>query len=114
MAYVLDGPRLLRTIAAMLVLPVLLFIGLNLFLGALLFFGVNDQTGLGAMLRFFDLNAEQTVPAWYSTVLLTLAAVVTAAMAFKKHMDDDAFVAHWYGLAAIFLYLSMDEALAIH
>lgn len=114
MAYILDGPRLPHTVAAVLLVPVMVFIGLNLSLGALLFFGINDQTGLGAALRFFDLNAEQTVPAWYSTVLLTIAAVVTAVAAIKKQVDGEAFLAHWYGLAAIFLYLSMDEALAIH
>lgn len=114
MAYILDVPRLPRVLSATLMVPVTVFVGLNLMLGAMLFFGFDDQTGAGAFLRFFDLNAEQTVPAWYSTVLLTLAAVVTAAAAVRKGIDGERFVRHWYGLSAIFVYLSMDEALAIH
>lgn len=114
MAYVLDAPRLPWVVSTTLLVPVALFAGLNLALGAMLFFGFDDQTGAGAFLRFFDLNAEQTVPAWYSSVLLTLAAVITAAAATEKAADGEPFIGHWVGLSAIFVYLSMDEALAIH
>ncbi len=114
MAYVLDLPRLPLVLLAALTVPVVLFVGLNLILGAMLFFGFDDQTGVGAFLRFFDLNAEQTVPAWYSTALLIVAAVITAATAVGKSVNGEPFVGHWYGLSGIFVYLSMDEALEIH
>ncbi len=114
MATFLGRPPLPLVIAAILLAPVAVFVELNLSLGAMLFFGGDDQTGAGAFLRFFDLNAEHTVPAWYSTVLLTLAAAITAVTAIIKAADKEPFISHWFGLSAIFFYLSMDEALAIH
>ncbi len=114
MAHLTVGRLSPWSITLVLALPVPIFVALNLALGVVLFAGNNDTTGVGAFLRFFDLNGEQTVPAWYSTVLLALAAFATAAVAVTKHFDAAPFVRHWYALAGIFIILSMDEALAIH
>ncbi len=108
----LAGPQ--KTLFLALTAPVLVFVALNLALGMMLFFGADRSAPVIGMLRFFDLNAEQTVPAWYSTVLLALAAAAAAVTAAVKHRDGAAYIGRWYGLAVIFLYLSMDEALAIH
>ncbi|MHA1563711.1 MAG: hypothetical protein ACTSX7_00240 [Alphaproteobacteria bacterium] len=97
-----------------LLLPVPVFIATNLALGISQFVGIDDSAGIANFLRFFDLDAEQTVPAWYSTILLALAAFTTCAVALTKQTSAEPFVKHWYALAGVFLYLSMDEALAIH
>ena len=106
------GPQ--RTLVAVLVAPMVVFAALNLLMGMMLFFGADRASPAIAALRFFDLNAEQTMPAWYTTVLLAFAAAAAAVTAAVKHHEGAPFVKHWYGLVAIFLYLSMDEALAIH
>ena len=106
--------RLPKSIATVLILPVPIFIATNLALGFLMFIGIDDGVGIAGILRFFDLDAEQTVPAWYSTILLALAAFTTIAVALTKQTGAEPFIKHWYALAGVFLYLSMDEALAIH
>ena len=101
-------------VAAGLAAPLPLFVVLNLWLGFLLFFGADDEVGLAAVLRFFDLNGERTVPAWYSTVLLFLSAIISWIIARYHQLSGARFTLHWYLLAAIFVYLSMDENLSIH
>ncbi len=64
--------------------------------------------GLGA----FDLNEEGTVSAWYSSMLLLLASAILGIIAWARR--GERFGRHWGWLSGIFLYLSLDEALAIH
>lgn len=61
----------------------------------------------------FSVNAEETIPTWYSTLLLFGAAVLLALIAVAKRTDRDHW-RHWAGLAIIFVYLSMDEGAVIH
>ncbi|MBL8155414.1 MAG: hypothetical protein JNM70_14615 [Anaerolineae bacterium] len=62
----------------------------------------------------FSVNAEQTIPTWYATLLLFGAAVLLAMIAVAQRQDDDRSWRHWAGLAVIFVYLSMDEGAVIH
>ena len=58
----------------------------------------------------FDLNGERNVPALYGGALLALAAglcLLVAASARRR-------CRHWYGLAAVAGFLSLDELLSIH
>ncbi len=114
MAQFTTSPRAPKSVAIALMLPVVFFFAINLALGLSQFIGMDDSTNLAKTLRFFDLDAEQTVPAWYSTILLALAAFTTALVALSKQANRQPFTKHWFVLAAIFLLLSMDEALAIH
>lgn len=62
----------------------------------------------------FSVNAEQTIPTWYSTLLLFIAAVLLAFITAAKRAGQDRYWRHWGGLAVVFLYLSMDEGAVIH
>lgn len=63
----------------------------------------------------FDLDAERNIPTYFSTLLLLGASVLLGVIAaFKKRKVDDTYVRHWIVLAAIFLYLSVDEAATLH
>ncbi len=62
----------------------------------------------------FSVNAEETIPTWFATLLLFVAAALLAFIASGKYVQQDRFRHHWTGLAVIFLYLSMDEGAAIH
>jgi hypothetical protein len=72
-----------------------------------------DDT-LIAVLDTFSVNAEQSVPTWYSVVNLLVASLVTAWIAWAKRVQRAPYARHWTGLALIFLYLSLDEGAVIH
>ena len=67
--------------------------------------------GLAAV---FDLNAESNVPTWYSATALLLCAAALAVVARLKHRLQDPFAVHWSGLAALFVYMSLDEVSRFH
>lgn len=62
----------------------------------------------------FNMNGEMSVAAWYSTLLLMASAALFALAASLARQTGAPFVRSWTGLAAIFIYLSLDEATAIH
>jgi hypothetical protein len=65
-------------------------------------------------LDLFSVNAEQTIPTWYSVLLLFAASILLAFIATAKRANQERYVLHWLGLAVVFLYLSMDEGAVIH
>ena len=69
---------------------------------------------LVSLIDLFSVNAEETIPTWYSTILLFLSAVLLTFIATVKQKNQKLFRHHWTGLALIFLYLSMDEGAVIH
>jgi len=75
------------------------------------FTGHDYQLGLASEL---DLNGENNIPAWYSSSALLLSAVLLAVIGLAKKRGNDPYAGQWLTMAAIFLYLSMDEAASIH
>jgi hypothetical protein len=76
----------------------------------------NSESGdlLLAFLDLFSVNAEETIPTWYATLLLFAASVLLFFIAAIKRRNKEAYAYHWLGLGFIFLYLSMDEGAVIH
>lgn len=70
------------------------------------------ETALADVLKLFDLNEENNVPALYSAALLLVASVLLGRIAVLQRSNRERL--QWVGLAAIFVYLSIDEALEIH
>jgi hypothetical protein len=66
------------------------------------------------LVRLFNINRESSIPTWYASTLLFMAAVLLALVAWQKQAQQAPYVRHWRGLALIFLYISIDEAAAIH
>ncbi len=64
--------------------------------------------------RLFNLNNEGNAPSWYSSMTLALCAGLLAAIGLDKRQKHSRYAAHWLVLAAIFIYLSLDEAAEIH
>jgi hypothetical protein len=60
----------------------------------------------------FDLNGERNVPAWFSSSMLLLCALLLAAVAHSEGGGRD--VLRWRALSAIFLLMSVDEAVQVH
>jgi hypothetical protein len=57
-----------------------------------------------------SLSYEGNVPTWVATVLLFSSAIVAAQIA----MQALTFRRHWWGVAAVFAYASLDEAAELH
>jgi hypothetical protein len=64
--------------------------------------------------RLFHMGREANVPAWFSTVLFLLAALLLSIIAYAKTVQRAAFRYHWLMLSALFVYLSADEAAVLH
>ncbi len=62
----------------------------------------------------FNINRESNIPTWFSTLLLATSALLLFGIARSIHKSNGAYRYHWYGLAAIFMFLSIDEAAALH
>ena len=62
----------------------------------------------------FKLSAEQTIPAYFSSILLLTAAGLLWIIGRATRQQGQPFAGHWTVLAAIFAYLSIDEAISIH
>lgn len=76
--------------------------------------GIESNTAPARLLDLFSVNLEESIPTWYSSILLLLAAALLLWVALSKRQHQEPYRAHWFGLALIFLYLSMDEGSAIH
>jgi hypothetical protein len=62
----------------------------------------------------FDLDRENNIPTWYSSVTLLFCAVLLGMIAVGKTRGKDAYAPHWGGLSVVFLLLSIDEASSLH
>lgn len=64
--------------------------------------------------RRLILNGEQTIPAWYSSLLLFAAALLLGGIALRERAQAAGSSSRWIVLAPVFLLLSMDESVALH
>lgn len=73
--------------------------------------------GYGRVLGFvpeFNLNEENNIPTYFSSLLLLTSSALLAIIARWKADIGDEFQRHWTALAIIFLYLSIDEMATLH
>jgi hypothetical protein len=67
-----------------------------------------------SIIDLFSVNSEETIPTWYSTLILFVSSMLLAFIAAAKQVNQDPYRRYWVGLAVVFLYLSMDEGAVIH
>ena len=67
-----------------------------------------------SLLQFFSLSAEGNFPTWYAALLLAGCGIVLLAIAAGARQSGAAFQRHWTCLGAVFLYMSLDEAVELH
>jgi hypothetical protein len=75
---------------------------------------VFDHGNLFGVVRLLYVDEEQSIPAYFSSLQLLLAAALLGGIARIKWRERAANAAHWTVLAAGFLYLSIDENCSIH
>lgn len=76
--------------------------------------GENGSHFLWETVRLFNINRESSIPTWYASSLLLMAAGLLGLVAYTKRANREPYWRYWVGLAVIFMYLSIDEASAIH
>lgn len=69
---------------------------------------------LALILDLFSVNLEESIPTWFSVLILFFAALVLAIIAINKFRTQTPYSLHWIGLAFLFLFFSMDEGAGIH
>ncbi len=74
----------------------------------------NTDEVIITVIDLWSVNAEQTIPTWYSILLLFTAAVILGLIAFAHVTSRERNTLYWAGLSVIFFYLSMDEGAVIH
>jgi len=110
---VLHWPRLL---------PRRVFVGLCICIATLLCCYVltvairltSTRQSLFGMVHLFDLDAEANIPTYFSVVQLNIAAGLLWAIGAHARRRADRYTRHWLALAAIFLFLGLDELAQIH
>lgn len=60
---------------------------------------------------FFHMDRENSLPAWFSTIILFVSAVLLWIIASSRYIK---LKMHWLFLSFVFLFLSLDEAAIIH
>jgi hypothetical protein len=69
---------------------------------------------LFGLIHLFSLNAEENIPALYSTISLLFCAILLGLIAVGTKGTGGRFTLHWAFLSLVFVFLSMDEALSFH
>lgn len=74
-----------------------------------------DPVGLDSLERWFNVNRELGLPAWFSSVLLVFCAQALWLLGDQRAaVRGRRWLWHERLLAAVFVYLSVDELLALH
>ncbi|PSO64243.1 MAG: hypothetical protein BRC38_11895 [Cyanobacteria bacterium QH_6_48_35] len=106
------------TISPRLTARFLIFVVLGLALASIL--GQFNQYFLpdyflrDTLIRLFDLNQEGNIPTMYSALALLLCSVLLAIIAYVEKVARKPYVPYWGALSIIFLFFSLDEAIALH
>jgi hypothetical protein len=65
------------------------------------------------LVPMFNFDNELNIPTFYSSLTIMLCSILLSIIgASKKNIGNEYL--YWYGLAIIFLFLSIDEILSIH
>ncbi len=78
------------------------------------FFYYRLDAGHWVLRDMFDLDEEENLPTYYSSFALLVSAGLLATITLKKYQELDRFARHWFGLAAGFLAMSVDEVAGLH
>jgi len=73
--------------------------------------------GMGTALGFienFDIEEEANFPTYFSTMLLLAAAFLLAVIARIQRLAGNRMATRWGVLAAIFVFMSLDESIGFH
>ena len=64
--------------------------------------------------KLVDFDYEANLPSLYSSLAILYCATLLWMISLQKKREQTAFKYHWFGLAIIFTFLGVDEAVALH
>lgn len=99
-------------VARSLCLAVFILVLLHLSTQALSIYGGHENQ-LGFQ-RQFNLNEENNIPTWFSSSMFLACSLLLVVIGWAKRSANSTDARSWLLLAAVFLYLSMDEASSLH
>jgi hypothetical protein len=70
--------------------------------------------GRGGIVPLLSLSHEQNVPTLYTAILLLVAASLSAMLAARARRVERRDLLPWWGLAAGFFYIAVDEVVELH
>jgi hypothetical protein len=71
-------------------------------------------TKLHLLSDVFDVDREDSIPTWFSQLILLGSAVAAGIVGIYKRRTRLAYGRHWLAVASVFLFLSVDEIAGIH
>ena len=80
--------------------------------GQLLFFMTGNK--LYGLILLFDIDAEYNIPTFFSMLLLLFAALLLSVITILERRRTASHVFHWAILSFGFLFMAIDEVVAIH
>ena len=83
-------------------------------LGGELYRNLTEFGKLATWPKILSLSFENNFPNWYSSCLLTCAAILVAWNAIEERRRGGRHLANWWCLSAMFFYISLDESISIH
>ena len=66
------------------------------------------------VVMLFDMNSEQSVPAFYSSTALLFASCIALFIAWLKRSAAQLQVWYWYGISFFLVFMALDESASIH
>jgi len=72
-----------------------------------------DHELVHGLVRYFDFNTEKNIPTFYSAIALLISGFLLFFIALTPRKSNTSY-RPWFWLAAIFVFLSLDEMVSIH
>ena len=79
----------------------------------IIFFYIGDPEVFD-FIEIIDFDYEANLPSFYSSTAIIFCAVLLWAISLDKRRTQAPYRYHWIGLAIIFTFLGIDEAIALH
>ena len=79
----------------------------------IIYFQIGDDDVFD-FLEIIDFDYEANLPSFYSSTAILFCAALLWVIGIQKNREKMSFRFHWIGLAVIFTFLSIDEAIALH
>jgi hypothetical protein len=76
--------------------------------------GVNNTYWVYQINDLLSVDQEGNIPAWYNAMLWFIATILSTIIAQFQFQQENQWRKYWAGLSLLFLYLTLDEASAIH
>ena len=66
------------------------------------------------LVPLFNLDHERNIPTWYASSTLFVCCTLLTFIGLTERVHGSRRVKYWFGLALIFMFLSVDEAVSLH